>query len=266
MDGEGGVDARAANLLALLVQAADGGAHALGGDEDDVDVLAEGLAVGVHDAEEEAVGEAEGGAGLHGGEDAGVHLRLRGVGDEEHDEVGLGDDVEGLAEGAVLLGEAALAGLLVRLGGGAETDADLGVHASLGEGVAEVLGLGGRLGAPADDADGVDALERLGKLLEEVAATADDVLALAGDIDELLLEDLRVDVELGLGGRGARGDRVPASGGGLHGFVGFAGSDSLALRQLGSLSGDGRREGGGHGGHRYEVFCCKSTAGGESCV
>ena len=70
----------------------------LGGDEHDVDVLTEGGALGVHDAEEESVGEAEGGAGLHRGEDARVELRLRGVGDEEHDEVGLGDDVEGLAE------------------------------------------------------------------------------------------------------------------------------------------------------------------------
>ena len=184
----------------------------------------------------------------------GVQLRLRGVGDEEHDEVGLGDDVERLAEGAVLLGEAARAGLVVGLGGRAEADADLGVHADLGEGVLEVLRLRGRLGAPADDADGVDALERLGELLEEVAATADDVLTLAGDIDELLLEKLGVDVELGGGGRGD--DRRGAAG---SGFVGFGG---LAGREV--LGHDGRRDeraGGRHGRH-----CAESVrADGDVC-
>mmetsp|Transcript_79567 Transcript_79567/g.192796 ORF Transcript_79567/g.192796 Transcript_79567/m.192796 type:complete len:601 (-) Transcript_79567:30-1832(-) len=246
VDGERRVDARAANLLALLVETTHGRAHALRRDEDDVDVLAEGFAVGGHDAEKEAVGEAEGGAGLHGGEDARVHLSLRGIGDEEHDEVGLGDDVEGLAEGAVLLGEAARAGLVVGLGGRPETDADLGVHAGLLEGVAKVLRLRGRLGAPADDADGVDALERLGKLLEEVAATADDVLALTGDIDELLLEHLGVDVELGGGRlRGRGGDDAARE---LEGFpgVGFSGRDGLARGERGGARG----RGGGRGGHR----------------
>jgi len=46
-----------------------------------------------------------------------------------------------------------------------------------------------------------------------VAATADDVLTLAGDIDELLLEKLGVDVELGGGGRGD--DRRGAAGSGF---------------------------------------------------
>ena len=210
------------------------------------------------------MGEAEGGAGLHGGEDARVHLRLRGVGDEEHDEVGLGDDVEGLAEGAVLLGEAAGAGLVVGLGGRPETDADLGVHAGLLEGVAEVLRLSGRLGAPADDADGVDALERLGELLEEVAATADDVLALASDIDELLLEHLGVDVELGGGGLRADGNGAAGAG-----FVGFAGGGLAGSRKLGR---DGRRDeraGGRHGRHcaegvRADEDVCRRCRASES--
>jgi hypothetical protein len=175
---------------------------------------------------------------------AGVHLRLRGVGDEQHHEIRLGDDVEGLAERAVLLGEAARARLLVGLRGGAEADAHLGVHARLLQRVAEVLALRGRLGAPPDDADGVDALERLGKLLEEVAAAAHDVLALAGDVHELLLENLGVDVELGGDDTARERDR-------LFRGVGFTRSDGLAgAERAGAGDGRGRERGrGGHGRH-----------------
>ena len=135
-------------------------------------------------------------AGLHGGEDAGVHLRLRGVGDEQHHEVGLGDDVEGLAERAVLLGEATRAPLrwTARRGGGRHTLVSMPASFSESRKFWPCAGAG----SPADDADGVDALERLGKLLEEVAAAAHDVLALAGDVHELLLENFGVDVEVGV--------------------------------------------------------------------
>ena len=160
--GEGRVDARAANLLALLVEPADGGAHALGRDEHDVDILAEGLAVRLHDAEQKAVRQAKRRAGLHGGEDAGVHLACAASEMSSITRSDLAMIVEGLAERAVLLGEAARARLLVGLRGGAEADAHLGVHARLLQRVAEVLALRGRLGAPPDDADGVDALERPG--------------------------------------------------------------------------------------------------------
>lgn len=55
---------------------------------------------------------------------------------------------------------------------GARRSTHLGVHAGLGERVAQVLGLRGRLGAPADHAHGLDALEGLGQLGVLVAAAA----------------------------------------------------------------------------------------------
>mmetsp|Transcript_21569 Transcript_21569/g.43585 ORF Transcript_21569/g.43585 Transcript_21569/m.43585 type:complete len:552 (+) Transcript_21569:94-1749(+) len=183
VDGEGGVDAGAVDLLALLVEAADGGSHALGADGDDVHVLREGLADGVEVSEEEAVGEAEGGAGLHGREDLLVQLGLGGVADQEHDKVGLLDHLPHLAKGAVLLAEAGILGLLVGSGGGAKADGDGGVGAGLHEGVAEVLGLGGGLGSPPDDADLLDALEGLGEEGEEVASALDDGLGGVGELD-----------------------------------------------------------------------------------
>lgn len=58
------------------------------------------------------------------------------------------------------------------------THHDLDVlHASLDEGVAEVLRLGRGLGAPADDADLLDARERLREDVELVAAALHDVPA-----------------------------------------------------------------------------------------
>ena len=43
---------------------------------------------------------------LHGCEEARIELGLRPVGDEQDDEVALGDDLKGLAEGAIGLREA----------------------------------------------------------------------------------------------------------------------------------------------------------------
>ena len=109
LDGEAAVDAGAVDFLALHVEAAHGRAHALGADADDVDVGREAGADVLHVAEEEAVGEAEGRAGLEVLEDFLEELSLGGVGDQEQDEVGLAHDVEHLAEGAVGLGEAGVA-------------------------------------------------------------------------------------------------------------------------------------------------------------
>lgn len=64
VDGEAAVDAGAVDALALLVQAAHRGAHALGRHEDDVDVGPEVDAVVLHDAEQEAVRQPEGRARL----------------------------------------------------------------------------------------------------------------------------------------------------------------------------------------------------------
>ena len=90
--------------------------------------------------------------------------------------------------------------------------------------------------------------------------------ALAGDVDELLLEDLRVDVELGRGrARRARRERTPGSGGRDASGVGFAGRERLALRERRSLGRDGRGREGGSGGHLEEWFRDASTAESESC-
>lgn len=171
MHGKRGVDAGAVDALALLVQVAHGGAHALGSHQHDVDVLAEVHAVVLHHTQQEPVGQAQGGAGLHGRQDAGVQAGLGGVGNQQNDHVRLGNDVKHLAQGAVRLVEAHGAGLVAGGGVGAQANGDLDVGASLGEGVAQVLGLSGGLGAPADDADLLDVLESLGKEGVLVAAT-----------------------------------------------------------------------------------------------
>ena len=75
-----------------------------------------------------------------------------------------------LAEGALALVEANLLGGRPRGGALAEADRDRDVRADLLQRVREVLGLRGRLGAPADHADLLDALERLGDERELVAA------------------------------------------------------------------------------------------------
>lgn len=80
-----------------------------------------------------------------------VHLGA--VGDEEHDEVGAGDDVKDVAEGAGVLGEAAGAGLVTGGGALAQADGHLDVDARSLERVLHVLGLRRRLGAPADDSN-----------------------------------------------------------------------------------------------------------------
>ena len=49
----------------------------LGCHQDDVDVVAEVCSVVLHDAEQEAVGEPQGGPRLHGRQNAGVQLRLQ---------------------------------------------------------------------------------------------------------------------------------------------------------------------------------------------
>ncbi len=121
---------------------------------------------------------------------------LSGVGDEQHNEVRLGDDVQHLAEGAIGLAEAS--GLGLSDGGGVQAKAnrDLDVHAGSGDRVLQVLRLRGSLGAPADDADRLDVLEGLLQLGELVAASADDELLMAGKLDVLLLEHLGVEVQV----------------------------------------------------------------------
>lgn len=89
MDSKGGVDAGAVDSLALHVEVANRRAHALGGAEHDIDVRAELGALVFHDAEEEAMGKAEGGPGLHGRQDARVQLGLHGIG------LGGGEDSSG---------------------------------------------------------------------------------------------------------------------------------------------------------------------------
>ena len=116
-----------------------------------------------------------------------------GIGDEHDGEVRRLDDVEHLPERAVLGAEAGLARRGERRRPLAEADGDL--DAGPGERVAEVLGLGRTLRAPADDADLVDAFERLGQQRKQVAAAAHDGFLGPRHLDDLLLEDLRLEVE-----------------------------------------------------------------------
>mmetsp|Transcript_8261 Transcript_8261/g.19256 ORF Transcript_8261/g.19256 Transcript_8261/m.19256 type:complete len:303 (-) Transcript_8261:45-953(-) len=206
------VDAGTVDLLALLVQAADRGAHALGGDEDDVDVLTELLAARLEVAEEEAVGEAEGGTLLEERLDLGlVIVGLGGVGDEQHDEVRLLDHIILSAEEAILLGEANSLSSLPRGRGLAEAHLNVDVRPDLLQGVLEVLALSGSLGAPANDTDLLHALKGLGHKRELVPASPKDVLLgrirSDGELKGLLLEDtgLKHHRTGGLAKRGARG-------------------------------------------------------------
>ena len=191
VDGEGGVDASAVDLLTLLVETTDRGAHTLGADGNDVHVLGEGFADGIEVAEEEAVGKAEGGTRLHGGEDLLVKLGLGSIRDEEDDEIGILDNIVELTEGAVLLTEANVLGLLVGGRAGTKTDGDLDIGASLVERVAKVLGLSRGLGSPADDTDLLDPLEGRGEEGEEIASALDDGFGGIGELDLLRGEDVR---------------------------------------------------------------------------
>mmetsp|Transcript_31421 Transcript_31421/g.60588 ORF Transcript_31421/g.60588 Transcript_31421/m.60588 type:complete len:506 (+) Transcript_31421:387-1904(+) len=192
--GEGGVDARAVDVLALLVQTTHRGPHALGGHKHHVDVVAELCAVVLHDAQKEPVRQPKRGSRLHGRQDARVHLSLRAVRDEQQDQLRLRDDLKNLAQGSVLLGEAAGFCLCLRGRSSAEADLHLDVDARLGNGVAQVLSLGRSLRAPSDDPDGLDALKCLGKQVVQVAPALDDVLRLPGHIHLFLVKDLAIKV------------------------------------------------------------------------
>ena len=193
LDGEAGVDAGAVDLGTLHVERTHRRAHALGAHGDDVDVVGEGGAHVVEVPEEEAVRQAERGAGLEVGEDLLEERGLGGIGDQEDDEVGLGDDVEHLAEGPGVLGEPGLTGGVH--GRRAGTQADLHRDVGAGQRIAQVLGLGGTLGAPADHADLRHAVERLGQQGKQVATAAHDGLLGPRHLDDLLGEDLRLEVE-----------------------------------------------------------------------
>jgi hypothetical protein len=143
------------------------------------------------------VGKAEGGTGLHGGEDLLVELGLGSIGDEENNKVGILDNIEDLTEGTVLLAEADLLGLLVGRRAGAKADGDLDVGAGLVERVAKVLGLSRGLGSPADDTDILDALEGLGEEGEKITSTLDDGLGGVGELDLLGGEDVRGEAAIG---------------------------------------------------------------------
>ena len=127
-------------------------------------------------------------AGTEGGEDLLVVLGEGGVGDQQQRHVALADHVVHLAQRAVLLGEADGLGLLHR--GGAFAQADLDLDAGALERFAQVLRLRRPLRGPADDADLLDAVERLGQQREEVAAAGDDGLFPVGHLDGAGLENL----------------------------------------------------------------------------
>ena len=197
-------------------------------------------------------------AELHGGEDARVHLRLRGVGDEEHDEVRLGDDVEGLAEGAVLLGEVARARSSLDLEEGRVADAPWCSCPPRECGSSRLRGPG----APADD-DRLDAGERLRELLEwrpprTMYSPSPATSTSSFSKIFVLMSSSGVDVPAAraaanAGERRSRRERRRVAGRG-------------ALRcESDGLGRDGRGREGGSGGHLEEWFRDASTAESESC-
>jgi hypothetical protein len=102
--------AGAVDLAALHVERADRLAHALRAHRDHVDVGRELFAQVGEVPQQEAVGEPERGAGAQRGEDLPVQLGLGGVRDQEDDQVGTGDHLVHLTEGAVRLAEPGGAG------------------------------------------------------------------------------------------------------------------------------------------------------------
>ena len=79
----------------------------------------------------------------------------------------------------------------------AAAQADLDLDAGALERLAQVLRLRRALRAPADHADLLDALERLGQQREQVAAADDHRFFAAPDVDHLLVEDLGLKIEIG---------------------------------------------------------------------
>jgi hypothetical protein len=165
--------------------------------------------------EEEAVREPQRGARADGLEHPAEELGLRGVRDEEKDQIGLADHVEHLAQRAVGLAEARLAGLLHR----ARAAAQPHLHGDAGalERVTQVLRLGRPLRAPADDADLLDAREGARQKRQQVPPALDDLLLVPLELEGVHLEELRREIERHRHGGLLAGDR--AAGRGQYGGV-----------------------------------------------
>merc|ERR1719243_95562 len=130
-------------------------------------------------------------------QEPGLQLGLRGVRDEDQEEVRLGGHVKDVAERPAGLGEARRLGLRPGRRLPPEADLDLGLvgEARRLDRVAQVLGLGGALGAPAQDADRPHALEGLREEVGQLAALpAHDLLRHARHLDRLGGEDRRLEV------------------------------------------------------------------------
>ena len=135
-------------------------------------------------------------------EDLLVQLRLRGVGDEEDREVVTANDIKHVAERAFLLAEARSAGVGERLRALAQPDDDLDARAL--ERLAQILRLRRTLRAPADDADLLDARERLRQQAEQVPAAPKEALLHSVELDRLHVEETRLEMvrlAFGAGGR-----------------------------------------------------------------
>ena len=185
---EARVDAGAVHLFALYVQAPHARPHALRAHGDDVDVARELRAHVLEVTEQEAVRETERDARAQVLEHLAEELRLSGVRDQEQHEVRLAHHLEHLPERAVRLGEARLLGGLRRAR--ARAQADLHLDAGALERVTQVLSLRRALRAPADDADLLDARERLREQGEQVAAAAHDLLRVRAELELVDGEDL----------------------------------------------------------------------------
>ena len=100
---ERSVNARPVRRLTLFIQSTNRRTHTLRRDEHDVDVVAKLRPLRVHHPEQESVRQPERRARLHRRQNARVHLRLRRIGDQQHHQVALRDDVERLPERPVRL-------------------------------------------------------------------------------------------------------------------------------------------------------------------
>mmetsp|Transcript_1803 Transcript_1803/g.4316 ORF Transcript_1803/g.4316 Transcript_1803/m.4316 type:complete len:390 (+) Transcript_1803:155-1324(+) len=114
VDSKGGVDSSSVDFLTLFIQTTDRRSHSLGADGDDVHILGELGSDGVEVSQKESVTESQGGTGLHGGENFLVQFGLSGIGNQQHDQVGVLDNIVHFSEGAVFLAETNIFGFLER--------------------------------------------------------------------------------------------------------------------------------------------------------
>ncbi len=140
MNGEAAIDPGAVDVAALLVKPPHRRPHPLRAHPDDVDVVAEAFAGAIDVGHQKTMRQPESGARSDRRHDPIIILRLCSVGDQQQDEVGVGDDVVHLAARPVGLGKARLFDIRNRIRTGPQPNLD--ADAAAGERFSEILRLG----------------------------------------------------------------------------------------------------------------------------